>query len=150
MPVHIPAQVLLRSFVFQYLRRRPVEIRDAHHSEGVQKVEMGTPMLGGVRFFVLPMLGGVHSFNFFNASAARMRVLLVQSLSLIFRCKSGSFMRELSLLEKIRFRGGDGPDPAVKSFSPPWLPPPLRAMPVLAPAQLLLRAFVFPYLRRAL
>ena len=51
-------------------------------------------------------------------------------------------------LDCLRFvLGGDGPDPAVKSFSPPWLPPPLRATPVRTPAPLLLRPFVFQYLR---
>ena len=84
MPVHTPALLLLGSFVFPYLRSRPIEIRDAYHSEGVQKVDMGIPMLGGVHFFVLPMLGGVHIFNFFKASTARMLVLFIKSLSLFF------------------------------------------------------------------
>ena len=52
MPVRTPAQLLIRSYVFPYLRCRRIEIRDVYFSEGVQKVKMGTLMLGGVHFFL--------------------------------------------------------------------------------------------------
>ena len=66
MPVRTPAPLLLRSYVFPYLRCRRIEIRDVYFSEGVHKVQMGTLMLGGVAIF-----------NFFNPSTARVLLLLV-------------------------------------------------------------------------
>ena len=51
MPVHTPAQLVLRPFVFQYLEGVGVQNRDAYLSGGVQKIKTGTPMIGGVHFF---------------------------------------------------------------------------------------------------
>ena len=48
-------------------------------SRRVFKIESCTRMLGGVHFFVLPMLGGVAIFNLFNPSKARMLLLLMKS-----------------------------------------------------------------------
>ena len=51
MPANTPAQLFLRSFVFQYLDGVVVQNRDAYLSEGVQKIKIGTLMLGGAHFF---------------------------------------------------------------------------------------------------
>ena len=76
MPANTPAPLVLRSFVFQHLGGGQFKIVRAYFSEGVQKMRNSFPMLGGIHFFVLPMLGGVAIFNFFNPSTARMLVLL--------------------------------------------------------------------------